>query len=54
MAGMHTGVLEPMSGKLPILLCSHGVNENECPSQQIRVALRITKLNALELEFEFL
>lgn len=52
-AGMLTGVVEPMSGKLQILLCSHELNENECPSQQIRVALRTTKLNALQLELEF-
>lgn len=53
-AGMLTGIVGPMSSKLQILLCSHELNENECPSQQIRAALRTTKINALQLELEFL
>lgn len=54
LAGMFTGVLEPQSGKLQILLCSHEANENECPTQQIRAALRKTKLKAFLLELVFL
>lgn len=50
---MFTMVLEPQSSELRVLLCSHRVNENECPFKQMRAALRKAKLNALLLNLCF-
>lgn len=54
LAGMFTRVLDPPPGKFQMFSCSHHINENECAFQQIREALRKTRLNILPFQLVFL